>query len=556
MKKRILSLLLVLLMVVSLIPTSALAEDNIVPYKVTGGNIYFDKSTGTITGCDSEVTEANIPSEIDGVKVTSIADWAFYYRSTLTSVTIPDGVTIIDGTAFAYCPSLLSINVADANRAYSSADGVLFNKDKTELILYPIGKKDASYTIPDSVTSIGKMVFSDCMSLESIKVKEGNTAYTSVNGVLFNKEKTGLVRYPARKTDTSYIIPNGVTSISDAAFRGCESLINVTIPNSVTSIGCRAFQGCTSIINIDLPKGIIRINDYTFTGCTGLTGVVIPDSVTSIGEQAFYQCRSLIDITIPDGVTEIDVAAFCSCESLTSVTIPNNVTIIGMVAFQDCTSLESITIPDSVTDIGSGAFYRCTSLKEITIPGGVSYLGHGVFSDFGECTSLKKVVLLDGVEKIGKTFRGCTNLSSITIPSSVTCIISGAFDACDNLKDVYYTGTEEQWNAISIEYDEYEFNETLLNATIHYNYHEHVAELRGAVEPTCTEDGYTGDEVCMICNEVISQGETIEATGHHYKGNTCTVCGDTRSTADTIRAWFQDTISTVKNLLDKLFGKI
>lgn len=339
MKKRVLSLLLVLMLVVSLVPTMALAEDDIVAYEVTGGNIYFNKSTGEITGCDLGVTEANIPSEIDGVKVTSIGDWVFFYSSTLTSVTIPDGVTSIDGTAFAYCPSLLSINVADANRAYSSADGVLFNKDKTELILYPTGKTDASYTIPDSVMSIGKMVFSGCTNLESIEVEEGNTAYTSVDGVLFNKEKTDLIRYPARKTDTSYIIPNSVTSISDAAFRGCESLTNVIIPNSVTSIGEQAFYQCTGIINIDIPNSITRINDSTFWGCTGLKSVTIPDSVTSIGMSAFSGCTSLTDITIPDGVTEIDAGTFCQCESLINVTIPNGVTTIGTAAFMTCTIL-------------------------------------------------------------------------------------------------------------------------------------------------------------------------------------------------------------------------
>ena len=584
MKKRVLSLLLVLLMVVSLVPTAALAEDDIVAYEVTGGNIYFNKSTGEITGCDKSVTSAVVPAEIDGVAVTSIGIMAFNWIPKLTSVTLPNSVTSIraEGAfgAFWGSPSLECINVADGNMVYSSVDGVLFNKDKTELIKYPEGKTDTSYTIPDgvvsigdgafsydqfgctnltsieipdSVTSIGNQAFIGCTSLESIKVKEGNTAYTSVNGVLFTKDKTELIKYPTRKTDASYIIQNGVTSISDVAFRGCESLINITIPNSVTSIGSGAFYQCTGINHIDIPNGITRINDYTFTGCTGLTGVVIPDSVTSIGEQAFYQCRSLIDITIPDGVKEIDTATFCGCESLTNVTIPNGVTTIGIAAFEACTSLENIEIPDSVTDISTGAFQNCTSLKEITIPGSVSYLGHGAMPDFGGCTSLKNVVLLDGVEKIGYcVFEGCTNLLSITIPSSVMSISSGAFDACDNLKDVYYTGTEEQWNAINIEGD----NEALLNATIHYNYHEHVTELRNAVEPTCTEAGYTGDEVCSICDEVISQGETIDATGHNYKGNTCTICGDTRSTTDTIRAWFQATISTVKNFFDKIFGRI
>ncbi len=578
MKKRILSLLLVLLMVVSLVPTAVLAEDDIVAYEVTGGNIYFYKPTGEITYCDKSVTEAVIPAEIDGVAVTSIGVMAFNWIPDLTSITIPNSVTSIHLGAFWGSSNLKFINVAAGNAVYGSDNGVLFNKDKTELIKYPEGKTDTSYTIPDgvvsigdsafsydqfgctnltsieipdSVTSIGNQAFIGCTSLESIKVKEGNTAYTSVNGVLFTKDKTELIKYPARKTDPSYIIPNGVTSISDVTFSGCESLINITIPNSVTSIGSGAFQGCTSIINIDLPKGITRINDYTFTGCTGLTGVVIPDSVTSIGEQAFYQCRSLIDITIPDGVTEIDTAAFCGCESLTNVTIPNGVTTIGMVAFQGCTSLESITIPDSVTDIGSGAFYHCTSLKEITIPGGVSYLGHGVFSDFGECTSLKKVVLLDGVEKIGYAFEGCTALTSVVIPKSVTSI-SGGFYNCPNLTDIYYTGSEEQWNAIDI--DRWD-NDELLNATIHYNYHEHVTELVNAKPATCTDPGYTGDEVCTICGETISQGEVIEATGHHYKGNTCTDCGATRSTADTIRAFFQDSFNSFKSFFDKLFGR-
>ena len=161
-------------------------------------------------------------------------------------------------------------------------------------------------------------------------------------------------------------------------------------------------------------------------------------------------------------------------------------------------------------------------------------------------------------DKTTGTVTSCDpEVTEANIPSeidgvAVTSIDGSAFYDCMSLADVYYTGSAEQWNAIKIGDLG---NEALLNATIHYNYHEHVTELVGAKAATCTEDGYTGDEVCSICGEVISQGETIPATGHHFKGNTCPDCGETRSTADTIRAWFQDTISTVKNLLDKLFGK-
>ena len=525
MKKRILSLLLVLLMVVSLVPTAALAEDNIVAYKVTGGNIYFNKSTGTITGCDNLVTEAVIPSEIDGVKVTSIGDWAFIACNSLTSIDIPYSVKYIGDDIFSSGYSLTNINVAEDNTAYCSVDGILFNKDKTKLIKYPAKKTDNSYTIPNSVTSIGYAAFSHCMSL------------------------------------TSVTIPDSVTGIDANVFAGCTNLTSITIPDSVTSIS-GAFDGCTNLTSIILPSSLTYIGGCTFYNCTSLTSITIPDSVTSIGYWAFRNCTGLTSITIPSSVTSIGLAAFADCTSLTSVIISDGVTSIYEVAFAGCTSLTSITIPSSVTSIIYDPFQRCISLTSINVAEDnmVYSSANGVLFNkdktelirYPEGKAATSYAIPDSVTSIGSAaFDSCTGLTRIVLPDSVTSI-GGAFYDCTNITDVYYTGSEEQWSAIEIA----DGNDELLNATIHYNYHEHVAELRGAVEPTCTEDGYTGDEVCMICNEVISQGETIEATGHHYKGNTCTVCGDTRSTADTIRAWFQDTISTVKNLLDKLFGRI
>ena len=162
---------------------------------------------------------------------------------------------------------------------------------------------------------------------------------------------------------------------------------------------------------------------------------------TSIGSSAFSECSSLTSITIPDGVTSIGNSAFHDCYRLTSITIPNSVTSIEGWAFHECSNLTSVTIGNGVTSIGMGAFFGCSSLTSITIPDGVTSIGDN-------------------------TFTFCSSLTSITIPDSVTSIGQQAFDACSSLTDVYYTGTQEQWNAITIGY----YNTYLTNATKHYNY--------------------------------------------------------------------------------------
>jgi len=445
-----------------------------------------------------------IASTFNGYPVTSILGRAFQGATGLKSVTIPSSVTNIGDFAFRDCTSLTNISVDAANPAYSSLNGVFFDKAQTTLLAFPFGR-GGSYVIPNTVTSIVTEAFYNCIGLTSVTIPNSVTRIGSY--VFYGCNSLASVTIPDSVTSllfrsfescgslTNVVLGNSVTNIADYLFWGCGSLTNVTIGNSVTSIGVAAFSSCPSLTSVTIPSSVTHILDIAFYG-TNLRNVTIPNSVTNIRENAFNGCPSLTNFSVhaanpayssldgvlfdkaqttliafpvargdrsyvvPDTVTRI-VAQVFSGLSLTNVTLGNSLTHIGASAFQNCTGLTSVPIPDNVTDIGNSAFSGCRNLTGLTIPNNVTNIGSLAFSSctnltnliignsvtsigggaFEFCRSLTNVILGNSVSRIGTTaFLNCTNLTSVTIPASVTRIEDAAFYSCPRLTNYTFLG--------------------------------------------------------------------------------------------------------------------
>ncbi len=447
--------------------------------------------------CSGTMTSVQIPKTINESIVTNIG-FIFLDCAELISITLPSGITSIGSSAFRNCSSLTSITVDENNTNYKSIDGNLYTKDGTTLIQYAIGKIDASFTIPDSVTSIGDAAFLGCSSLTSITIPDsvtsiGKDAFSACTNLIQIENGVSYVDKWVVDCDTSVTsvtLRSDTVGISDYAFQVCSSLASITIPDSVTSIGPNAFYGSSRLTSVhitDISKwcaidfgnnyanplydyfsfhvknlylngelvsgdivleGITSIPDYAFYGQTGITSITIPDSVTSIGSSAFYKCSSLNAVYITDiskwcaidfgdgyaNPLEYAKKLYLNGELVTDLVIPEGVTSIGEWAFHCCTSLTSITIPEGVTSIDEGAFYNCSSLTSITIPDSVTSIG---YEAFGYCTSLTSITIPEGVTSIGDdAFENCSSLTSITIPDSVTSIGDYAFGGCSILTSI------------------------------------------------------------------------------------------------------------------------
>lgn len=397
--------------------------------------VLFDKGQTALLRCPGQIYgNYDIPDT-----VTNIADYAFYYCENLTNITIPNGVVRIGNFVFYACYGLTnitvpasvtvigtnsfvtgnikSITVDGLNPCFSSLGGVLFNKDQTLLIQMPMGET-GSYTIPDTVTMVGDYSFYSS-ALTNIIVPAnvttlGTGVFNSVWGI------------------NSIAIPNSIGSIGDADFFSCQNLTNVSLPDTITNIGDQAFSGCPNLPAISLPAGLVNIGDKAFLFCEDLTNITIPDGVTNIGAYAFSECFALTNFNIPGGVHRIREGTFSFCENLSSIIIPTNITSIGDSAFY-YSGLTNIIIPNSVTCIGNSAF-SFSDLVHAVVGDGVTCIGSNAFEN---CSRLETVTLGDGLTNLGQmAFYACVDLTSIVVPNGVTNIEDSTFNDCFSLTNV------------------------------------------------------------------------------------------------------------------------
>lgn len=537
MKKRLLSVFLVLCLIFTLLPVGATAAEatsgtcgSNLKWKLEGGTLTvsgtgamynYDYGSGRIQPWPGD----SIEEVVIGSGVTSIGNYAFEECHSINSVTIGKDVKSIGEGAFSTLyggPESITIPVSVTSigdYAFDGWDLITVNYGGTVNQWKSMNTYDRNiYLAAAEIKCADGTVLPRgiCGADLTWKMNNNGTLTISGTGAMFDY---GFHEYRAqwsRHVDSikNVVIEAGVTSIGKDAFVYCDNITSVTIPASVTSIGEGAFRFCKKLSTVNYGGtankwnaiSIGNDNDH-LTGANinyaGITWTYNNGTLTISGtgdvedynnsSAPWYDHRyDTTKIVISNGVTGIGEGAFCYFTELTSVSLPGSLKSIGAYAFRGCSSLKSVVIPDSVTSIGEGAFYRCTALTTATVSNSVSRISYG-------------------------TFMSCENLISVTIPNSVKSIGEKAFYNCGSLTDVYYKGSTAQWNAVMVGLD----NDSLQNANIYFVHtHSYTAAVTA---PTCTARGYT--TYTCSCGDSYVDNYT-DRLGHDYVNGICSRCGE------------------------------
>lgn len=414
-----------------------------------------------------------VPEEIDGYTVSGITNlYGWEYDETLTDnvkkIVLPDTVTMLSNYAFSdysmleeivlgsgisnlpedgffYNKNLKKITVSEDNEYYCDVDGVVYNKEKTKLVVCPLGRDSVVVIADDTIDISIFTTYSTEYRFVKYSFAQSGSNYVTVDGVTYTADMTKVVSCDPAKSG-SYTMPESVTSIASGAFFGCDQLTEVNISSKVTDIVYASFANCTALSKVSLPSELTSVSEHAFEECDSLKSITLPGKLETVGKAAFYG-SGLTSLTVPDSVgyigwyafsytpiTSLDLGsgvscinrAFSNCNELSSVTVPKNVESF-VYAFSNCDKLSNVTLENGMVLISEGAFAECTSLKGITIPSTVETVEDFAFIGAG----LTKIVIPDSVTYLGvSAFRNCTDLNDVTIGDGIETINKWVFSGC------------------------------------------------------------------------------------------------------------------------------
>ena len=389
-------------------------------YEVTNG------TEVTITRYTGNAADVEIPAKIEDLPVTTLGDYAFWNRTSLTHVTVPSSVVSIERFVFSGCTSLESVVILDG--AISIGTAAFDNCSLLKNLVLPDSLASIGYAafdgcgiesidIPVGVSAIDSTAFRNSYELASFNVASENAYYLSIDGVLYGKDPFTLVCYPKAR-EGSFVVPDGVEVIGEFAFYSHDKLMSIVMPNTVKTIGDKAFNWCENLTSVVMQEGVISIGDDAFMGCP-LESITLPDSIESIARCAFYDCINLKSVTLPANLESIEYYVF-GYSGIESIYISASVSYIDGLKFDGCDSLMNIYVDSNNAHYSSvdGVLYSKDGLTLVAFPTG----REGSFT------------IPDGVEVIeNRAFIGANSLTQVIIPDNITKIEDYAFAWCDNL---------------------------------------------------------------------------------------------------------------------------